>query len=250
MIRAALFVMISLIGVALANPIAVSHPVHIASEHLDVVVGTDFASISGVFRFRSEATKGGFASSEPISMDIPIWIPGDAGESPAGMQSFWKSFKIGQSYLAAELPIESWNECIGLKVLVGKKPVAISSVTFTDSKSRAARKSQPLMLPTGFCCVMVRLSFPATVIGGDTTVSVQYKQALRQSREGAEFYYLPLFWHLPNNRDTSDRSVYALDVRPGQGVRLSLGGFSIPQGHSAQLPLGHQEAIHIHATQG
>jgi hypothetical protein len=242
--------MLNLIGVALANPIAVSHPVHIASERLDTVVDTDFALISGVFRFRSEATNGGFASSSPISMDIPIWIPRDARTSPEGMQAFWKSFKIGQSYLAAELPVEAWNDCIGFKVLVGNKPIAISSVTLIDSKSRAARKSQPLMLPEGFCCVMVSVSFPAAVIGGDTTVTLRYKQALRQSRDGAEFYYLPLFWNLPKDRDTSDRRVYALNVRPGRGIRLSLGGFAIPQEHSAQLPLGHQEAIRIKAKQG
>jgi hypothetical protein len=234
---------------AIANPIAITHDVYIASEALNVEVQAEAAYINGSFRFKSALKKGAFGENSDVSITIPVWIPAKASQGDTTVRRLLDVIKPGGYYQIEGPLVSAWESAVGLKFTIGRRPVPIRGLRITDPMARENRKYSPAAwLHEGWILAFADVDFSPTLLRGTPEIRIRYRQPLRKTKAGAEFLYLPEFHNLPEGTTTSDLERYAMKLQAGEGGPLTTGGIVIPSGHSARLPLAHHQPIKLMVT--
>ncbi|QIF03610.1 hypothetical protein [Roseimicrobium sp. ORNL1] len=250
LLLSALMVLSAVLGghTPLAANIAPTHRVYISSEELEVTVGADAATIDGKFRFKP--VEGDLHESSSAGAGIPVWIPAKATQGDAGLVSLVKDLAPGDMHKLEGPLLKAWNETIGLKFIVGKQEVPVSVLRIFHPTSRFERKdtSKEWYQHEGWILAFAIVYCPPPLMHGSSEVRLRYRQPLRKTRAGAEFLYLPQFFHQPKGATTKDLDRFAMKLQAQQGVSLSMGGVVIPAGHSARLPLIDHQPIKVLVT--
>ncbi|RBP44440.1 hypothetical protein DES53_104260 [Roseimicrobium gellanilyticum] len=233
-----------------ANPIAITHDVYIASEALHVKVDAEAAHIDGSFRFKSALKKGDFGEDSDVFISIPVWIPAKASQGDATVASLLKTLESADDHYKLEGPLrQAWSEAIGLKLTIGNRDVPIGNLRVSNPMSRSKRKyTSAAWRHEGWILSFADVGFSPALLRGSPEVHIRYRQPLRKTKAGAEFLYLPEFHDLPEGSTTKDLEKFAMKLQAQQGVSLAMGGVIIPAGHSARLPLSHQQPIKLLVT--
>ena len=234
--------------VAHGNPIPVGDWAYISSERLDVTIHEDHAEIVGSFTFSSTAKSGRFDRYMSGDVSIPIWVP-DTKSAPPELRSFLDSCTHGQPLKLTDAIRPSWDSLIGMKINCGKTAIQPDVFSIVDYASRRkAGQSHPAYQRKGFSCIVVSVSAPPTLIASGQTVRISYRQPLNVTRDGREFYYVPVFGAGPQADHMASEFVMSVTNRSGR--EMSLGGASIPNTRSATLPLSDMAAISIKSNEG
>lgn len=232
-----------------ANPVAITHQVYIASEELNVVVGADAAVIDGRFRFKSAVEKGGMGENADVSITVPVWIPAKASQGDATVGPFLKAMESG-NYARLEGPMrQAWADAVGMTFTIGNREMPVRFLSISNPTSRSERKFTPVAEQhEGWLLASAQVEFPPALLRGSPEIRIRYRQPLRKTKAGAEFLYLPQFYHQPEGSTTKDLERFAMKLQAQQGVSLAMGGIIIPSGHSARLPLAHHQPIKLLVT--
>ena len=230
---------LTLIASSMANPIPAPPLTYIAAEKLEVVAGVDAAAIKGVFQFRSEVS---MKSLFEIGIEIPVWIPSKGEHGDAAVRRFRSAYPSEGYYKFESIDRTIWNAAIGLRIRVGKQEVPLSWFRIFKPKvdSPWYRK--------GWSCVAVTVYVPADLLAArffrgvpDTTIT--YRQPLLKGADSSEFFYVPMFDHLPEGASTVSLKRYAAHLKNGTGSVLKLGNTLLGSGESLLLPLAHRQPI-------
>ncbi|QIF03611.1 hypothetical protein [Roseimicrobium sp. ORNL1] len=231
----------------LAANIAPTHKVYISSEELAVTVGADAATIDGQFRFKP--AENDLHERSRAGAIIPVWIPVKATRGDTSLASL---LKVQDDYSIHKLEgplLDAWQETIGLKFIVGNREVPVNWLRIIRPTTRAERKDTPKEWQhEGWFLVLATIYCPPPLMHGSCEVRLRYRQPLRKTRAGAEFLYLPQFFHQPKGATTKDLDRFAMKLQAQQGVSLSMGGVVVPAGHSARLPLIDHQPIKVLVT--
>lgn len=228
-----------------ANPLVITHPAHITSEELKVVLDADAAVIDGAFRFQSTAQKGSPGEEADVRLMIPIWIPRKATQGDASVASMLDTFaKSSLNYV--EGPVrEVWNSAIAFKFTIGGREIPITTFSVFDPTSKHDRERLPDEFMHGdFLVICAWVDFPPKLLRGSPEVRLQYRQPLLKTKSGAEFLYVPVFQDTPKGFSTSDLKQYAM-VLQSKTSAVWLGDVKMSPGHSARLPLSHYQPIKV-----
>jgi hypothetical protein len=235
---------LTLVASSMANPIPAPPLTYIAAEKLEVVAGVDAAEIKGVFQFRSDASKG---SVSDMGIEIPVWIPAKGQHGDATVRRFLNAYPSEGYYKFESVDRTVWDAAIGLRFRVGKKDVPLSWFRIFQPKvdSPWYRK--------GWSCVVVMVYVPADLLAarifrGVPDCTITYRQPLLKGSGSSEFFYVPMFDHLPEGASTVSVKRYAAHLKNGAGSVLRFGSTSLGSGESLLLPLVHRQPIVFHVS--
>ncbi len=142
------------------------------------------------------------------------------------MEKFWKTFRRGEcNELATNAPARRvFEETIGLKVLIGERPLDLAS----DVSRFGALRSYNGVQESGFCCLWLAFTAGADLVSNGATMSISYRQRLLRTNGESRFFYLPIFENLPRHVSTTDTRRYAITVfATGCALEVSTAGEDI-----------------------
>lgn len=233
-------------GASIGNPIIITHPCYMSSEHLEVKLLGDVAEIDGRFHFRSTAKKNDPSAAASVYFQVPIWVPCDPGHADDATAALLRSCAVSSLNWLNDDNRAAWDSAVGLKITVGKRPLKIDTFAVFDPRSKEDQKRLPAeWLRKGFYCITARVDFQPEWLSSNPEIRVQYRQGLRRTSDGCEFYYVPEFWQMPADQTTRDLNKYAMHLWNGSGTGATLGTVRLPVGYSAILPLSHHEPVTI-----
>ena len=230
----------------LANPLVLSHPVYISSERLTVTVDRSEARFEGKFTFRSALGPNADEKlrKSPISLQVPIWFPAKAVDGDETTRSFWITFQKDRlNWLNAENRL-ILDRAIGLRVLVDAEEIPYRTFAVFETGPGQDRIPREWQQP-GLSCVLFSLDLPSNRLQSDPKFTITYRQPLLAKGTVAEFFYLPLFWHLPQGTETDDQERYSfrLQAKPDCLIRIQNSDAPVRPMRSVALPLSHNVAI-------
>ena len=242
------FALTLLSGTASANPIVVSHPYCIVSERLEVTITEDGAIFDGHFRFRSEAIKGTLGETADVGLEVPLWIPSDAKRATGETAEFLSLYRRDPALTVYRKPLEL---ATALKLTVGTHTIDDCSIVIHDLGSRADRQRIPAeWQKSGYFCVVFHFDFPSNWLTNAPEVHLSYRQPLNHTRNEHEFFYVPIFYHLPQGRGTNDIDLYSMRITNKCRSSLSFGGMDVGTDYTAILPLAHHAPITARSKRG
>ena len=226
-----------------ANPLVPMHPVFIASESLVVTVGPTAARIEGNFHFRSSPAIPQVLRDGDVYLDVPIWIPSRKSGGDETMHAFYQTF-TSQNSTITPANQRVFDDAFDFQLTIGNKPQAINGFALSDTSNRKMRSQyRSTWLRDGYEIVYVFITFRPEVLKNDPEFRISYRQPLRLTRSGGEFFYVPNFEHMPAGRDTLDLAKYSMRLSAKNSNGLSFGTLRIRPGASSILPLFHDEPI-------
>lgn len=229
-----------------ANPLVMSHPVYISSERMTVTVDRLAARFEGRFTFRSALGQNAREEirKEPMLLQVPIWFPANAVDGDETTRAFWMTFKRDRlNWVNAENRL-ILDRAIGLRVLVGAEEIPYRTFAVFETSPEQDRIPREWQQP-GLSCVLFSLDIPSNRLQSDPKVTITYRQPLLAKGDVAEFFYLPLFWHLPQGTGTDDQERYSfcLQARPKCLIRIQTSDGQVRPTRSVALPLSHNVPI-------
>jgi len=226
--------------------------VYIASEHLSVSISPEGASLKGVFTFQSRGKVKETYMSQPVLMDIPIWIPEQNPES-SNVTSFWKEIPRDDAVMSTPASRDAFEKDLVLNVFTGNQPLEMKRFTILTTRNGRQRCApRDWQQEPGFWCVVPRFLVPSCSALTQKPFTMSWRQPLLHVAGKREFFYLPVFENLPAPATTTDTNRYAITVTAEAGCSVEVSNGSekatVLAGESRVFTPRHHQAIRAMVT--
>lgn len=226
-----------------ANPLIPMHPVFISSERLVVSVGPTASRIQGTFHFRSSPDIPEAHLDGDVYLEVPIWVPSRKSGGDETIKAFHRTFTSRNTQITPANK-KVFDDAFDFQVNIGKLHHAINGFALSDTSNRKMRHQYPpAWLRDGYEIVYVFITFRPEKLENDPEFRISYRQPLRLTRSGGEFFYVPNFENMPTSRNTLELDKYSMRVSANNSNGLSFGTLRLLPGASSVLPLFHHEPI-------
>ena len=241
---------------AVANPLPGLNEagalVYIASEHLTVSISPERASLKGVFTFQSRGTVKEAYMSQPVLMDIPIWMPEQNTQS-SNVTSFWKGIPSDEVVMFTPETRDAFEKGLVLSVSTGNEPLEIKRFTILTTRNDRQRWApRDWQQEPGFWCVVPQFLIPSCSALTQKPMTISWRQPLLHVSGKGEFFYLPGFENLPAAAMTTDTNRYSITIAADAGCSVEVSDGSekanVLAGQSRIFTLRHHQAIRVMVT--
>jgi hypothetical protein len=183
--------------------------------------------------------------SQPVLMDIPIWIPEQNSER-SKVTNIWKEIPRDEAVMITPEIRDAFEKGLVLSVLTGNQPLEMKRFTIlathNDRQRWAPRAWQQ---ESGFWCLVPRFLVPSCSALIQKPMTMSWRQPLLQAAGKREFFYLPVFENLPAAATTSDTNRYSITITAEAGCSVEVSNGSekatvLPSESSVFTPRHHQ----------
>jgi hypothetical protein len=215
-------------GCGFANPIFISLPVedesYIAREQLLVEFMPDVAGIRGEFQIRPRSSEPLVDPQGMAAVDLPIWVPKNRpANSPLGR--WMNEFRPNEDIIFGSKSLERFRNLFGLETRLGGKLIPLRQISLNHFRSADNRQNigqRAGLVNPDWDCLVVRFEFPHKSELYANTWTVSYRQPLSVRDGRKDFYYVPYFDGLPEERLLDDSRRYRIVLRPPGGGQLNV----------------------------
>jgi hypothetical protein len=223
--RSCFLLMILFCAAARANPVVPDPPLNafIASEKLAVTIGPAEARLNGTFTFQ---ITGNVSKAEralnTAELRIPVWFPAGSGQGSA-IASFWKAIDQSQdSYLTEPASGKAIEQAVAMKVVAGGQPPKATDLVISGRGGYGYTLIPNTWRETGYHVLLFYFMVSPRIIDSGTPITISYRQPLRSAGGSRQFFYIPLFEHLPKSVSLSDTNRYCITLTAAPNCDLAV----------------------------